>query len=237
MRGVDFSWARPGGAAIKAAGFGFVLRYVPYPGDGGKGLVDAEIADYRANGLGIGLVFESTAQRPLDGHDAGVIDGLSSGMASAAFGFPAGRPVYFACDFDAQPAQFPAIDQYLTGVASVLGHDRVGIYGSYALLAHCQTAGTAAWFWQTTAWSGGATFPDRHLFQEFPGGQINGGDVDYNEAADGDVGLWTTEEDMEDTVLRDAMIKREQIRRVASDPDLPTVEKAFAALKAAGLIT
>lgn len=38
------------------------------------------------------------------------------------------------------------------------------------------------------------------------------------------------------TELNAAMVKREEIRRVASDPDLATVEKAHAALVAAGLI-
>lgn len=51
------------------------------------------------------------------------------------------------------------------------------------------------------------------------------------------------EESLEDTVLREALIKREQMRHVAakialdaSDPDLPTVEAAWADLKAKGLI-
>lgn len=51
------------------------------------------------------------------------------------------------------------------------------------------------------------------------------------------------EEDMEDTVLREALVKREQMRHAAakialdaSNPDLPTVEAAWADLKAKGLI-
>ena len=152
---VDFSWARPGGAAIKAAGFDGVLRYVPLPGDGGKGLTSGEIADYRENGLAIGLVFESAAQRPLDGHGAGVEDAQQCERAVGDLGFPATLPIYFAVDWDAQEDQLDDIDDYLRGAASVLGPARIGVYGSFRVVEHCREAGTAAWYWQSLAWSGG----------------------------------------------------------------------------------
>lgn len=245
MRGVDYSWARPGAVAIKAAGFDFVVRYVPYAGDGGKGLTAAELADIRANHLGLAMVFESTAARHRDGIGAGLIDGQKAWEALRELGIP-DIPVFFAVDFDAQPFDFPVIDAYQRGAMGALGPRRVGIYGSHDVVEHCVQAGTANWFWQCLAWSHGRKHPARHLFQDFPGTVINGGEVDINETNGDDLGwMWLPPADMEaDDVtaqeqiaeLNAAMVKREEIRRVASDPDLPTVEKAHAALVAAGLI-
>ncbi len=195
MKGVDYSFARPGAAAIKAAGYDFVLRYVPYPGDGGKGLDAAELADLRANGLAVGLVFESTAERHLGGFNAGVADAWQCNRSILDLNFPDRLPVYFAVDFDAQPSHWPLIDAYQAGAISVLGLPRVGIYGSYSVVEHAHEANTAAWYWQCRAWSGTPVqmSPWRHLYQTYPGGQINGGDVDFNEAFGADQGLWMPE--------------------------------------------
>lgn len=194
MRGIDYSWARPGGKAIREAGFEFVMRYVPYPGDGGKGLTSDEIADLRANGLAIGLVFESTSGRMLEGEAAGVEDGNTVAQSVAAIGFPDILPIYFACDFDAVESQFVSLDAYLKGVASVLGQSRVGIYGSFAVIEHCHEVGSAMWLWQTYAWSGGHVSDWAHIFQNLNGQTLNGGAVDYNAAAR-EFGQWKTEED------------------------------------------
>lgn len=190
MKGIDYSWARPTGAAIKAAGFDFVMRYVPFPGDQGKGLTVAELADLRANGLAVGLVFETTADRALAGADAGAADAKVCLAAQTLLGWPDSLPFYFAVDFDAQPAQFDAIDAYLRGAAGVLGGERVGVYGSYAVIEHCCWAKTASWLWQTYAWSSDRRFMVAHIYQYQNGQTLNGGAVDYNTAIDGDAGLW-----------------------------------------------
>ena len=52
--GVDYSFARPGGAALRAAGKSFAVRYVPYQGDQGKGLKADELSDLQANGIAVG---------------------------------------------------------------------------------------------------------------------------------------------------------------------------------------
>lgn len=201
MRGVDFSWARPGGAAIKAAGFDFAIRYVPYPGHGGKGLSVAEIDDLHANGVSIAMVYESTAERPLAGYDAGVFDATATQRAFDALGIPDSRPCYFAVDFDAQPGQYSVIDAYLQGAASVMGSGRIGVYGSHNMVKHCHDYGTARWFWQALAWSGGRHFDGRHLYQSLNGQFINGGEVDFNEAYAADFGQWP----VEDEVTREEM--------------------------------
>ena len=57
--GIDYSWARPGGAAIKAAGKAFAVRYLYPDGQGGKGLDASELADLQANGIEVPVVYES----------------------------------------------------------------------------------------------------------------------------------------------------------------------------------
>ena len=188
--GVDLSFARPGGKAIAAAGKRFVVRYVPYPGDNGKGLTRAEIADYHAHGLAIALVFESGAQRARHGRPAGVADAKTARAAIRALGMPATQPVYFAVDWDATPDEQGAIDAYLRGAASVLGAGRVGVYGGYRLIRRCKASGTAAWLWQTYAWSYQKVSSGIHLFQYSNTHRINGGAVDYVRAMKPSYGQW-----------------------------------------------
>jgi hypothetical protein len=193
--GIDFSWARPGGAAIAEAGKAFVMRYVPYPGDGGKGLTAAEVADYRANGLDIGLVFESTAARHLDGFNAGLVDAQQSQASLAAIGAPPDLPIYFAVDFDAgSVTELTAIAEYQRGAASVLGMERVGIYGSWRVVNDAARSGYATWFWQTYAWSGGRLHPQAHVYQYSNGETLNG-EVDYCRAFGDAQGLWKAQEE------------------------------------------
>lgn len=190
VRGVDYSWARPGGKAIREAGFTFAMRYVPYPGDGGKGLTRGEVDDLHANGVAVGLVFESTANRALGGRIAGLRDGNVVVEACEQLGWPDYEPVYFAVDFDATPEQQPAIDEYLRGAAVPLGLPLVGVYGGYHVVKRCWENGTAKWLWQTYAWSGGLVHPEVHVYQYLNGQTLNGGEVDYNEARKADFGAW-----------------------------------------------
>lgn len=177
--GLDFSWARPGGAAIKNAGRTFVVRYLYPDGQGGKGLDPNEIADYVNNGLEICVVYESYAERPREGRAAGQADATTSQRELERLGLPKNMPVYFAVDWDAQPGEQGAIDEYLRGAASIIGADRVGVYGGYNVIDRCMNNGTAKWFWQTYAWSGGRVREGIHLYQYLNGQNINGA-VDFN---------------------------------------------------------
>ena len=190
MKGIDYSWSRPGGAAIKAAGFEFVCRYCPYPGDGGKGLTEDELADLHANGLGVVLVYESTAGRMFDGYPAGKFDAVRGLSAMRRLGFPEDRPLYFACDVDTQPEMLALVDDYLNGCASVLGVGRVGVYGEYDVVDHCWNAASASWAWQTYAWSSGRKHEWNHIYQYLNGQTLNDSAVDYNESYGDDFGQW-----------------------------------------------
>ena len=194
MKVLDYSWGRPGGEAIKAAGFDGVIRYVAYGGDGGKGLREEELADLRANGIDIGLVFESTAGRMFDGYPAGSDDAAQCVISGAAIGFPVDLPFYFACDVDIDPDMLALVDDYLAGAALVLGRARVGVYGEYDVIEHCHAVGSATWFWQTAAWSGGKRSDWNHIYQYSNGHVLNGAAVDYNEAV-AEFGQWKAREE------------------------------------------
>jgi hypothetical protein len=112
----------------------------------------------------------------------------------------ADRPIYFSADWDVQPSEYASVDAALRGSASVIGVGRVGIYGSYDMIAHCVAAGTATWFWQTYAWSMWTNpttgrrevrwHPKAHLQQYRNGVTVAGGDCDLNRAMTADYGQW-----------------------------------------------
>lgn len=188
IKGLDYSWARPTGAAIKNAGYQFAVRYIPYAGNGGKGLERPELDDLRNNGIAVAIVYESWAARALDGREAGKQDARVSQEQINRIGLDSDMPVYFAVDFDASEAQQGAIDEYLRGCADVLGLNRVGVYAGYHVIKRCRQNNTATYLWQTYAWSGGNVHPDIHLYQYLNGQVLNGGAVDYNEARKADFG-------------------------------------------------
>lgn len=174
MDGVDYSWARPGGSTLKNAGKKFAVRYLYPDGQGGKGLDQSELDDLASNGVEVPVVYESYAGRAKEGHDAGVSDAKTAQAALEALSLPHNMPIYFAVDYDAPESDQPAIDAYLNGAGEVIGKSRVGVYGGYYIVKRCHDNGSAAWFWQTYAWSGGQWFDGNHLEQYLNGQNING---------------------------------------------------------------
>ncbi len=216
IRGIDYAWARPQPVQIKAQGYQFCCRYLSQ--DSGKSISPPEAQALRDAELAIVLVWETTAARALDGYSAGAEDARSAYAQARAVGQPLDRPIYFAADFDASPQQQAAIDDYLRGAASALGTQRVGIYGSYYVCQRCQAAGTARWYWQTLAWSGGQQFPG-HIYQD--GGQDFAGGADTNIALAADYGQWpyqqeddVTPEQMQQILSAVAGTKRQALSEV-----------------------
>lgn len=195
--GVDYSFGRPDIAVLKAAGVTFAVRYLPYGGTNGKYLTAAEAEALHAAGIDVCLVFERSEGRPLTGRTGGVEDGKLAQMGIAQVGAPIGIPVYFAVDFDANPGQQEVIDDYLRGAASVVGPERVGVYGGYWVIKRCAENGSARWLWQTYAWSGGNVHPGLHLYQYRNGVSLGGAEVDLNYAYGGRFGQWPANNDEE----------------------------------------
>lgn len=177
--GIDYSWARPGGRNIKNAGKQFVVRYLFEDGQGGKGLDASELADLVNNGLEIVLVYEAYAASMKEGANTGKAHAAAAQREINRLGLPANSVVYFAADWDASAAEQPAIDDYLNGAASIIGRDRVGLYGSADVMTRTMASKTAKWFWQTYAWSRGRVQEGIHLYQYSNGENINGA-VDFN---------------------------------------------------------
>lgn len=197
--GLDYAAGRPGGAAIAAAGFDFVVRYLSDGGPGlpGKQLRPDEADDLRANGIDIVSNWETTANRMLDGYDAGAADAESALAQVLNCGGRTDRPIYFSADFDTTPEQQTALNDYLQGAGSVLLPGNVGIYGGYWSVSRALDAGVAAWAWQTDAWSGGNRDPRANLHQRIGFTWVDGVQCDVNEALTKDFGQWSIPETLQ----------------------------------------
>jgi hypothetical protein len=223
MLGLDYAGGRPGGAAIAAAGFGFVCRYLTPGGPGlpGKLLTPDEAADLRAHGVMIVGNFESTADTMLGGSAQGTADAHQAQAQHAACGGPLDRPIYFSADWDVQPAQYGPVAAYLAAAAQVLGGvQRVGIYGSCSVVDWALSNGIAAWGWQTDAWSRGNRSPDAHIHQRIQQTTVAGIACDVNEALTADFGQWQEVPDMDATdkkVAADTLLTAQNAAQIASD--------------------
>ena len=152
--------------SLKASGKFFVGRYaVNDKSPGGRGIGGAEYAAMRDAGIDTFLYWESSEGWMTGGYNAGVSAAQNAQMNIVNAGIPTATPVYFACDFDAEPSDQAAIDQCLAGAASVLGFNRVGLYAGYHVLLRSKQNKACQWFCQTSAWSGGMVMEGTHLYQ------------------------------------------------------------------------
>jgi peptidoglycan hydrolase-like protein with peptidoglycan-binding domain len=172
--GLDFSWGRPGAAAIKAAGRSFVCRYLGPARFGGKGMTAAEMNDYLNNGIAVVLNFESSGTNTTSFAN-GAADATFAQAQAVLLGHP-DAVIYFSND----KQDITGLVDYMHGVASVIGLDRTGLYAGLAGIQAVQAAGAARWFWQTYAWSGGKVAPGVHIYQYRNGQTINGASVDFD---------------------------------------------------------
>lgn len=192
---VDYSAGYPGAGPIERAGHKGVIRYLRKEGQSRvKPITFNEYQDMRRAGLDVAFVYQHVDRsRVLNGRAAGRYDATWALAQCQAIGVTP-RAIYFAVDFDAQPNQFGAIGEYMRGAADVLGKNRVGTYGKYALLQFLFDNGRITYGWQTYAWSPGhnkdpRTFePRAHLFQRLGTPSINGIPVDVNTILKADYG-------------------------------------------------
>lgn len=198
--GVDYSFNHPTAGQLAAAGKRFAVRYV-YPhsqGPGTKNLTRGEAAALAAKNIDIVSNFESWAGRGDDGYAAGRADAQTADVQHRECGGPPGRPIYFSVDFDTTRGDWPKIDAYFRGVASVIGLARTGVYGEYDLVQHLinnaligKSSSAGKWFaWQTYAWSGGRYDERCTLAQDKNGVKLGAGTVDLDTAHAPDYGQW-----------------------------------------------
>lgn len=221
--GIDYAWSRPSVATMSENGVQFIARYLS--NDPSKNLSRSEAESVNAAGIWCVVVWETTATRPLSGRSGGVADAERAQAQATAVGMPDDRPIYFAVDWDATTTQQPTIDAYMDGVASVVGRDRVGMYGGYGPISRAFDSGKITWGWQTYAWSGGKWDNRAHIQQYKNGVRLGGADVDYNRAMLDDYGQWKVGEspvalsDADKKWLMDNMTKAVLMRDLVPAPD------------------
>ncbi|MFC8717788.1 glycoside hydrolase domain-containing protein [Kitasatospora sp. NPDC057198] len=184
--GVDYAWGRPGGAALAAAGHTFVMRYLSR--DRSKNLTAEELADLRAHGLRVGLVWETTANRAGSGYAAGADDARQALAQADALGLT-GALIYAAVDYDVQEAGLPAVRDYFRGWNTVLPAWRTGVYGGYRAVQDIVGQGLAVHGWQTTAWSNGHWSEHTDIRQVGGTATIGGVQCDLNTCTDPDAAV------------------------------------------------
>jgi hypothetical protein len=189
--GVDWSVAHPpSDKALAAAGVTFACRYLSH--SPAKNLKLLEASHLSSLGVDLVVVWETTANRALAGHDAGVADANEALRQANRLGMPEDRPIYFAIDFDATAHQLShEITEYFQGVNEVLGADRTGVYGGYRQVGAMFDAGLVGFGWQTYAWSAGH-WDARAQIQQYRNDQSIGGvSVDFDRATTADFGQWS----------------------------------------------
>jgi len=187
--GIDYSYGSGlSAAAMKNAGKHFVCRYLATLPNS-KCINKAEAANLLHAGLSVVLVWETTADRVLSGRNGGVADAREADRQARGLGM-AGIPLYFACDIDSTPGQQGAINGYCSGAASVIGHNRTGLYGGYWPVSRAFSAGVIRYGWQTYAWSGGNLDRRAQLYQYRNGVRLGPAEVDLDKSMATDYGQW-----------------------------------------------
>lgn len=172
-----------------------MCRYLSWPNSNGtpswKSLTKSEATNLRAQGIDIVSNWESNGTTEVrGGHASGVSVAKEALKLHNACGGPANAAVYFSVDWDASSSDITKyVIPYIQGAVSVLGFDRVGVYGSYAVIQKV-TGKYCKYGWQTYAWSGGKVSSKAHLYQ-YQNGVLNG-QADRDKTLKADFGSWGT---------------------------------------------
>lgn len=177
MQALDYSLARPDPAAAIAAGYVGVLRYLAPTEDAPKVITAVEYENLRGHGLKVALNWEWYGNRAREGAAAGTADAQEALRQANELGYTGA--IYFSVDYDAAPADQPAINAYFQACAAVIGLERLGAYAGYWPLSRLFDAGLIHYGWQTFAWSGGNREARAHLYQN--GETVFDGGADVND--------------------------------------------------------
>lgn len=161
----DYAWSRPNPAAIRAAGFVAVCRYLSHDRTG-KTLTPPEAEALHAAGLGVVLNFEDSAGRMLGGAAAGVSDARFANALADSLGAPRNVPIYYSCDTDPGAPPRGEIQAYVHALVSV-GIRPVGVYGGAVLVQWALGQGVSfGWTANAGSWNHGVA-PCGHLHQVY----------------------------------------------------------------------
>ncbi|HEY4018998.1 MAG TPA: glycoside hydrolase domain-containing protein [Pseudonocardiaceae bacterium] len=143
----DYSAGRPGGTALRAAGFSGVIRYVGTPGRT-KNITAGEYQDLVGHSMSVLLVHENATGDVLRGYAGGVADAHAALNNARACSIPDSVGIASASDRHLTAAQVRVGVQYQAGFASVLGVERTGAYGFHEFISAVRAAHSASWLWQ-----------------------------------------------------------------------------------------
>lgn len=186
MKGIDFGYGKLKGSVIRNAGYTFVMRYLSHSPQ--KNLNKEELKDFRQNDLKVGVVWETTTNRPLSGFTGGKQDAQEAvNQIIELTGSP--QVIYFAVDADYNQTQLQTIGEYFEGVASILPLHQIGVYGGYKTVEYMLDNDLASYAWQTYAWSHGKWDTRAQLRQtDIYGPKLAGVECDTNESTGDDFG-------------------------------------------------
>lgn len=170
---LDFSAAVPRAIDIKNAGHSGAVMYISPAREswmGAKPVQRNHIDDFDTHGLKSAFVWQYGKEKNPDvmrGYQGGVADAKAAQKHLNAIKC-SGHPVFFAVDFDISLHQWNSVAvEYFKGACSVLGRQRVGIYGHSRVVAWAQEDGVVAEVapgrclgWVTRSWSNGETGRD-----------------------------------------------------------------------------
>lgn len=199
---IDYSAGVPAAAAVRSAGFVGAVRYVSPPRDKwmvGKPITRRETEDYRAQGLDVASNWQY-GKRDFDrGHAGGVSDAIDADRIHREAGGPDKAPIYFSIDYNpSEDNSWDKVRSYLDGAQSVVGKERMGVYGNRQTIQKCAVDwGIGTYFWQH-GWDGiGGDWTKRvhlaaHLFQyEIDKANVAGVGIDRNRVLKENWGQWS----------------------------------------------
>lgn len=198
--GLDYSHYRPTMPSLRAHGISFVVRYMlpdsMSTSNPPKGLSLLEAQTLSNADIDIVCNFEFAPDGMARGASQGKIDANIVLVELARCRVPKStppRPVYFSADWDVQPAQVPAMLEYLKAAAAILrpAGFEVGTYGGLRAIKATFDAGYK-WGWQTFAWSGTpkTIWDARAQLRQIINNSLFGGQVDTNVNTTDDFGQW-----------------------------------------------
>lgn len=151
MKGVDYATPLEP-AKVAELGYAFVARYINGKPTWWKVLTPGERDALHAAGLGIVLVWETGATRPLAGTIAGTRDGQLATLDADRLGYPKSMPIVVAVDIDTTTTNAAAVLAYWRAFRDACSHP-VGVYGDWDVID--AIGGESALNWQANArwWS------------------------------------------------------------------------------------
>lgn len=154
----DYSFARPSLAALKAAGFKAIVRYLsPQPNT--KNVTAAELQECERLGLGVIFVWEINGTRVVVSGAAGGRSDVAEAVRQAralpgGYVYPAGQTIIFANDTDNKASDLPNVYGYFDSVIAGKAEYKAGAYTEFEIVEALRYAGYDLFMWQPAAWSG-----------------------------------------------------------------------------------